>query len=50
VTDREKTHTALFAEAEGFGHVRFHVVPRQSGLDREPRGPHVSLAAYPSHE
>ena len=25
---------ALFAEAEGFAHVHFHVVPRQPDLDR----------------
>ena len=28
VTDCEKTYVALFAEAEGFGHVQFHVLPR----------------------
>jgi diadenosine tetraphosphate (Ap4A) HIT family hydrolase len=29
----DKTYVALFAEAEGFQHVHFHVVPRHPGLD-----------------
>jgi diadenosine tetraphosphate (Ap4A) HIT family hydrolase len=41
VTCCEKTYVALFAEAEGFGHVHFHVIPRDPGLDRELRGPRV---------
>jgi diadenosine tetraphosphate (Ap4A) HIT family hydrolase len=41
VTGCEKTYVALFAEAEGFGHVHFHVVPRHADLDRELRGPRV---------
>ena len=32
VTGCEKTYVALFAEAEGFSHVHFHVVPRHAGL------------------
>jgi diadenosine tetraphosphate (Ap4A) HIT family hydrolase len=36
-----KTYVALFAEAEGFAHVHFHVVPRQPGLDPGLRGPRV---------
>jgi diadenosine tetraphosphate (Ap4A) HIT family hydrolase len=36
-----KTYVALFAEAEGFEHVHFHVVPRQPDLDRSLRGPRV---------
>jgi diadenosine tetraphosphate (Ap4A) HIT family hydrolase len=40
-TGCEKTYVALFAEAEGFGHVHFHVVPRHADLDRELRGPRV---------
>ena len=36
-----KTYVALFAEAEGFGHVHFHVVPRQPELDPGLRGPRV---------
>lgn len=41
VTGCEKTYVALFAEAEGFGHVHFHVIPRHAGLDRELRGPRI---------
>lgn len=36
-----KTYVALFAEAEGFAHVHFHVMPRQPGLDPGLRGPRV---------
>jgi len=36
-----KTYVALFAEAEGFEHVHFHVVPRSPDLDPERRGPRV---------
>lgn len=36
-----KTYVALFAEAEGFEHVHFHVVPRQPDLDPALRGPRV---------
>jgi diadenosine tetraphosphate (Ap4A) HIT family hydrolase len=36
-----KTYVALFAEAEGFAHVHFHVVPRQPNLDPGLRGPRV---------
>jgi diadenosine tetraphosphate (Ap4A) HIT family hydrolase len=41
VTGCDKTYVALFAEAEGFGHVHFHVVPRHASLDRELRGPRI---------
>jgi diadenosine tetraphosphate (Ap4A) HIT family hydrolase len=41
VTGCDKTYVALFAEAEGFSHVHFHVVPRHAGLDRELRGPRI---------
>jgi diadenosine tetraphosphate (Ap4A) HIT family hydrolase len=41
VTGCAKTYVALFAEAEGFGHVHFHVVPRPAGLDPKLRGPRV---------
>jgi len=41
VTGCARTYVALFAEAEGFGHVHFHVIPRQPGLDRELRGPRI---------
>jgi len=36
-----KTYVALFAEAEGFAHVHFHVVPRSPELDHSLRGPRV---------
>jgi diadenosine tetraphosphate (Ap4A) HIT family hydrolase len=32
---------ALFAKAEGFSHVHFHVIPRHAGLDPQLRGPRV---------
>jgi diadenosine tetraphosphate (Ap4A) HIT family hydrolase len=41
VTGCAKTYVALFAEAEGFGHVHFHVVPRPAGLDPQLRGPRI---------
>ena len=41
VTGCEKTYVALFAEAEGFSHVHFHVIPRMVGLATELRGPRV---------
>jgi diadenosine tetraphosphate (Ap4A) HIT family hydrolase len=41
VTGCEKTYVALFAEAEGFSHVHFHVVPRHADLDPALRGPRV---------
>jgi diadenosine tetraphosphate (Ap4A) HIT family hydrolase len=37
----EKTYVALFAEAEGFQHVHFHVVPRHADLDAAFRGPSI---------
>jgi diadenosine tetraphosphate (Ap4A) HIT family hydrolase len=36
-----KTYVALFAEAEGFEHIHFHVVPRGPDLDPALRGPSV---------
>jgi diadenosine tetraphosphate (Ap4A) HIT family hydrolase len=36
-----KTYVALFAEAEGFEHIHFHVVPRMADLDPALRGPFV---------
>jgi diadenosine tetraphosphate (Ap4A) HIT family hydrolase len=36
-----KTYVALFAEAEGFAHVHFHVMPRRPDLDPGLRGPRV---------
>jgi len=41
VTGCQKTYVALFAEAEGFSHVHFHVVPRMAGLAPELRGSRV---------
>ncbi|NUP30846.1 MAG: HIT domain-containing protein [Streptomycetaceae bacterium] len=40
-----KTYVAQFAEAEGFAHVHFHVVPRPPGLAAERRGPGIFAAA-----
>ena len=39
VTGCEKTYVAQFAEAEGFSHVHFHIIPRPAGLGRDLRGP-----------
>jgi diadenosine tetraphosphate (Ap4A) HIT family hydrolase len=39
VTGCEKTYVVLYAEAEGYAHVHFHVVPRMPGFTREQRGP-----------
>ncbi|GAA2050455.1 hypothetical protein GCM10009839_66140 [Catenulispora yoronensis] len=36
-----KTYVAQFAEAEGFGHVHFHLVPRMADLPPSQRGPRV---------
>ncbi len=41
VVQCEKTYVALFAEAEGFEHLHFHVIPRHPGLDAAYRGPRV---------
>jgi diadenosine tetraphosphate (Ap4A) HIT family hydrolase len=37
----EKTYVVLFAEAEGFSHLHFHVVPRMSDQPHELRGPRI---------
>jgi len=37
----EKTYVAQFAEAEGFAHVHFHIVPRQPDLPPDLRGPRI---------
>jgi diadenosine tetraphosphate (Ap4A) HIT family hydrolase len=34
----QKTYVMMFAEAAGFNHVHFHVVPRAHDLDAEQRG------------
>jgi diadenosine tetraphosphate (Ap4A) HIT family hydrolase len=41
VTGCAKTYVAQFAEAHGFGHVHFHIVPRMPDLPEELRGPRV---------
>jgi diadenosine tetraphosphate (Ap4A) HIT family hydrolase len=41
VTGCVKTYVVQFAEAEGFSHVHFHVVPRMADLPAELRGPRV---------
>ncbi|WP_405780094.1 HIT family protein [Streptomyces sp. NBC_00859] len=41
VTGCVKTYVARFAEAEGFAHVHFHVMPRMASLSPELRGPGV---------
>lgn len=41
VTGCAKTYVAQFAEAEGFSHVHFHIVPRRADLADELRGPRV---------
>jgi diadenosine tetraphosphate (Ap4A) HIT family hydrolase len=41
ITGCEKTYVAQFAEAEGFSHVHFHIVPRPVDLARELRGPRI---------
>ncbi len=37
----EKTYVMLLAEAEGFSHVHFHVVPRMPDQPQSMRGPRV---------
>jgi diadenosine tetraphosphate (Ap4A) HIT family hydrolase len=41
VTGCDKTYVAQFAEAEGFAHVHFHIVPRAIDLNAELRGPRI---------
>ncbi|WP_323746413.1 HIT family protein [Catenulispora pinisilvae] len=41
VTGCEKTYMAQFAEAAGFGHVHFHIIPRMADLPDGLRGPLV---------
>lgn len=41
VTGCAKTYVMQFAEAEGFAHVHFHIVPREAGLPVELRGPGI---------
>jgi diadenosine tetraphosphate (Ap4A) HIT family hydrolase len=41
VTGCEKTYVILFAEAEEFAHIHFHVVPRMASFSDDERGPNV---------
>ncbi|MFJ8975934.1 HIT family protein [Streptomyces sp. NPDC102282] len=51
VTGCEKTYVVQFAEAEGFAHVHFHIVPRTADLAPEHRGPGVfELLRASEHE
>ncbi|MEV8349696.1 HIT family protein [Streptomyces niveus] len=51
VTGCAKTYVVQFAEAEGFAHVHFHIVPRMADLQPEHRGPGVfELLRRPEQE
>ncbi|MFE4550590.1 HIT family protein [Streptomyces sp. NPDC056785] len=51
VTGCHKTYVVQFAEAEGFAHVHFHLVPRMADLRPEHRGPGVfALLRGPEEE
>lgn len=41
VTGCAKTYVVQFAEAEGYGHVHFHIIPRMPDLPATHRGPRV---------
>jgi diadenosine tetraphosphate (Ap4A) HIT family hydrolase len=41
VTGCVKTYVVLFAEAEGFSHVHFHIIPRMADQPDDRRGPAV---------
>ncbi|QIQ02798.1 HIT family protein [Streptomyces liangshanensis] len=41
VTGCAKTYIVQFAEAEGFAHVHFHIVPRMADLKPEHHGPGI---------
>lgn len=41
VTGCAKTYVAQFAEADGFSHVHFHIVPRQPDLSEDLTGPKI---------
>ncbi|HEV2636664.1 MAG TPA: HIT family protein [Actinocrinis sp.] len=41
VTGCEKTYVAQFAEAEGYSHLHFHIVPRDADLAAELKGPKI---------
>ena len=48
VLGAQKTYVAQFAEAEGFAHVHFHIVPRPADLAEEFRGPRIFQLLSPS--
>lgn len=51
VTRCAKTYVAQFAEAEGFGHVHFHIIARSADLPAQLRGPRVfGLLGRPDDE
>ncbi|KIF73902.1 HIT family hydrolase [Streptomyces sp. 150FB] len=51
LTGCAKTYVVQFAEAEGFAHVHFHIVPRMADLPPERRGPDVfGLLRRPEEE
>ncbi|MFD8417934.1 HIT family protein [Streptomyces sp. NPDC059466] len=51
VTGCVKTYVVQFAEAEGFAHVHFHIVPRLADLRQEHRGPRIfELLGRPERE
>ncbi|MDQ0831917.1 diadenosine tetraphosphate (Ap4A) HIT family hydrolase [Streptomyces achromogenes] len=51
ITGCTKTYVVQFAEAEGFAHVHFHIVPRMADLPPEHRGPGVfELLRRPEEE
>jgi diadenosine tetraphosphate (Ap4A) HIT family hydrolase len=46
-----KTYVMLFAEAEGFAHAHFHVVPRMPDQPEDLRGPRIfALLGVPAQE
>ncbi|MGH3659674.1 MAG: HIT family protein, partial [Micromonosporaceae bacterium] len=49
VTGCVKTYVVQFAEAEGFSHVHFHVVPRMADVPPERRGPGVFGYLHPAN-
>ena len=51
VTGCQKTYVAQFAEAEGFAHVHFHLVPRMDDFTDEQRGPKIfSMLGVPEDQ
>lgn len=51
VTGCAKTYVVQFAEAEGFAHAHFHIVPRMADLQPEHRGPGIfELLLRPEQE